>query len=59
MKIPSKEELQQIASNHSSAIEFKDFMKLYKDFTRELFSFSVSNTTLTSHPPSRFRKNLL
>ena len=28
--IPNKRELQQIASNHSSEIEFKDFMKLYK-----------------------------
>ena len=31
IKIPNKENLQQIASNHSSDIEFKDFMKLYKD----------------------------
>ena len=28
MKIPNKRELQQIASNHSSDIDFKDFMKL-------------------------------
>ena len=31
MKILNKRELQQIASNHSSDIDFKDFMKLYKD----------------------------
>ena len=31
MKIPNKKELQQIASNHSSDIDFKCFMKLYKD----------------------------
>ena len=30
MKIPNKRELQQIALNHSSDIEFKDFMKIYK-----------------------------
>ena len=30
--IPNKRELQQIASNHSSDIEFKDFMKLYKRY---------------------------
>ena len=30
MKIPKKRELQQIASNHSSGIYFKDFMKLSK-----------------------------
>ena len=29
MNIPNKRELQQIVSNHSSDIDFKDFMKLY------------------------------
>ena len=45
MKIPNKRELQQIASNHSSDIDFKDFMKLYKDYTREPYSFLVRDTT--------------
>ena len=31
MKIPNKRELQQIALNHSSDIDFKDFMKTYKN----------------------------
>ena len=35
MKIPNKRELQKIASSHSSDINFKDFMKLYKEYTRE------------------------
>ena len=35
MKFPNKRELQQIASNHSSDIDFKDFMKLYKEYTKE------------------------
>ena len=35
MKIPNKRELQQIVSNHSTDIDFKDFMELYKDYTRE------------------------
>ena len=30
MKIPNKRELQQTAYNHSSDIDFKDFMNLYK-----------------------------
>ena len=30
MKIPNKRELQEIALNHSSDIEVKDFMKIYK-----------------------------
>ena len=46
MKIPNKREYQQIASNHSSDIEFKGFMKLYKDYTKEPFSFLVNDTTL-------------
>ena len=46
MKIPNKREYQQIASNHSSDSEFKGFMKLYKDYTKEPFSFLVNDTTL-------------
>ena len=30
MKIPNKRELQQIALNHSSDIDFKDFKKIYE-----------------------------
>ena len=35
MKIPNKRELQQIALNHSSDIDFKDFIKIYKKCTAE------------------------
>ena len=35
MKIPNKRELRQIALNHSSDIDFKDFMKIYKKCTAE------------------------
>ena len=59
MKIPSKQELQQTAFNHSSDIDFKDFMNLYKKFTAKPYSFLVIDTTLVSDNPSRFRKNLL
>ena len=31
----NKRELQQITSNHLSDIDFKDFMKIYKDYTKE------------------------
>ena len=48
MKIPNQRELQQIASNDSYDIEFKDFMKLYKDCTKKLFSLSVNDATLSS-----------
>ena len=59
MKIPNKRELQQIALNHSSDIDFKAFMKIYKKCTEERYSFLVNDTTLPSDDPLRFRKNLL
>ena len=37
MKITHKRELQQLASNHLSNIEFKDFVRLYKDYTKQAF----------------------
>ena len=39
MKIPNKRELHQIALNHSSDIDFKDFIKIYKKCTTEPYSF--------------------
>ena len=59
MKIPNKRELQQVALNHSSDIDFKDFMNIYKKSTKEPYSFLVYDTTLPSDNPLRFRKNLL
>ena len=59
MNILNKRELQQIALNHSSDIDFKDFIKIYKKCTIEPYSFLVNDTTLPSDDPVRFRKNLL
>ena len=59
MKISNKRELQQITLNHSSDIDFKGFMKIYKKCTIEPYSFLVNHTTLPSDDPLRFRKNLL
>ena len=53
MKIPNKRELQQIALNHSSDIDFKDFMNIYHLF------YEYLPFTLPSDNPLRFRKNLL
>ena len=50
MKIPNKRELQQIALNHSSDIDFKDFIKIYKKCTAEPYSFLVNDATLASDP---------
>ena len=58
MKIPNKRELQQIAINHSSDINTKDFAYIYRKCTAEPYSFFVNDTTLASDNPLRFRKNL-
>ena len=58
MRIPNKRELQQIALNHSSEIDFKNFLKIDKKYTAEPYSFLVNDTTLPSDNPLRFRKNL-
>ena len=59
MEIPNKRELQEIASNHLSDIEFDDFLKLYIDYTEEPFSFLVDDATVPLDNPLRYRKNLL
>ena len=51
LKIPNERELQQIALNHSSDIDFKDFVKIYKRCTTEPYSFLVNDTTLPSDDP--------
>ena len=58
MKIPNKRELQQIAISHSSDIDFKDFINIYKKCTDKPYSFLVNDTMLSSDDPLRFRKNL-
>ena len=59
MKIPNKRELQQIALNHSSDIDFKDCINIYKKCTAEPYSFLVNDASLPSDNPLSFRKNLL
>ena len=39
MKINNKRELQNIAINHSADIDYKDFLKIYRECTREPFNF--------------------
>ena len=57
MKIPNKEDLQQVVFNFSSYIKY--FMNLYKKCTAKPYSFLVINATLASYNALRFRKNLL
>ena len=43
MKTPNKRELQQIAFNYSSDIDFRDFMNFYKKCTA-FYIFSLRNS---------------
>ena len=54
----NKRELQGIAFNHSSDIDPKKFMNIYRKCTKESYSFLVNDTTLPSDNPLRFRKHL-
>ena len=58
MKINNKRELQTIAISHSADIDRKDFMKIYREYTKESYTFFTIDTTLPSRNPLRFRKNL-
>ena len=55
LKIPNKIKLQQIAINHYSDIDSKDFMKPYRNLLQNHI-FSVDNTTVPVNNPLRFRK---
>ena len=56
MKIQCRKELQNIAQENSGDIDFKDFLKLYKDYTSEPYSCMIIDTTVPSGNPMRFRK---
>ena len=58
MKINNKRELQTIAINHSADINYKDFIKSYRECTKEQYNFLTIDTTLPSTNTLRFRKNL-
>ena len=57
--ISNKRELQKITFTHSSHIDFKDFLNLYKICAAKPYSFLVINATLASDNHLCFRKNLL
>ena len=59
MKIPNQRELQQTAYNHSSDIDFKDFINLHKKCTAKPYSLLVIDATLASDNSAGFQKNLL
>ena len=58
MKINSKKELQNTAINHPPDIDYKDFMKIYRECTKEPYSLLTVDTTLPASDSLGFRKKL-
>ena len=56
MKIPNKQELKQIAFNHSSDIEFQNFINIYKKCTEKPYSFLITDSTLVADNLFTFHK---
>ena len=59
MKIHNKIQLQQIVIYHSADTDNKNFMKIYRNCTKEPHSFLTIDTTLPADNPLRLRKNIL
>ena len=59
IKISKRKDLQNIAVNHSADIDYKDFVRIYREYTRKPYSFLTIDTTLPASDSLRFRKNLL
>ena len=58
MKINNKRELQNIAINHSADIDYQDFIKIYRECTKEPYNLLTIDANLSASDPLRFRKNL-
>ena len=58
MKINNKRELQNTAVNHSADIDYQDFIKIYRECTKEPYNVLTIDTTLPASDPLRCRKNL-
>ena len=59
MKIHNKRELQNIATNHSADIDYKNFMSIYRRCKKEPYSFLTIDITLPPDNLLRFRKDFL
>ena len=58
MKINNKKELQNIAINHSAVIDYQNFINIYREYTKEPYTFLTIDTKLSASDPLRYRKNL-
>ena len=58
MKISNRKELQNIAINRSLDIDYKNFMKIYRECAKEPYSFLTTETILPASDPLKFRKDI-
>ena len=58
IKKKNRKELQNIAIDHSADIDCKDFMKIYRECTKEPFNFLTIDTILPASDPLCFKKDL-
>ena len=58
MKINNKRELQNIAISHSADIDYQDFIKIYRECTKEPYNFLTIDSKLPASDPLRFRKEM-
>ena len=58
MEINNKRELQNIEFNHAADIDYQNFIKIYRECTKESYNLLTIDTTLPASDPLRFRKNL-
>ena len=59
MKINNKREFQNIAINHLADIDYQDFIKIYRECTKEPNNFLTIDSTLAASHPLRFRKKFI
>ena len=52
-KINNRKELQNIAINHSADINYKYFMKIYRECSKKPYSLLTIDTTLPASDPSK------
>ena len=58
IKINNKRELQNIAINHSADIDYQDFIKVYRECTKELYNVLTIDTKLPASDLLSFKKKL-
>ena len=57
IKIQSKKELKNITEENSGDVDFKDFLKIYKDYKNEPYSFMIIGITVCGDSGMRFNNN--